>query len=258
MKVQKLRIITLSGMLGVVTCVYAADSLYVDPTGNVGVGTSTPTQKLNVEGVDNATVLVKNTSAVNAERAMFILSNKGKTRFVISNGPNSWTFDNAGNRFQINKAGSGFPVEFEVYDNGDGYFGGDVYANEVLLTSARDSKTDFEAVDSEEVLKLLDQLDVLSWRYKTDGVTDRHIGPVAEDFQDVFKMGNGTHISAVDTSGIAFAAIKGLNDEAQKHAARMESLEAENTKLVATNADLEKRLKNLEDLLMNTKLVSAN
>ena len=127
-----------------------------------------------------------------------------------------------------------------------------------FLTSARETKTDFEAVDSEEVLKLVDQLEVLSWRYKTDGVADRHIGPVAEDFQDIFKLGNGTHISAVDTSGIAFAAIKGLNDEAQKHAAKMESLEAENTKLVATNADMEKRLKYLEDLLLNTNLVSAN
>lgn len=258
MKIQMLRVISFWSVLSFMTCVYAADSLYVDPTGNVGVGTSSPTKKLHVDAVDNAFVLVKNSSTTAAERSMFQLSNKGKTRFIISNGANAWTFDNAGTRFQINKAGSGLPVEFEVYDNGDGYFGGDVYANEVLLTSSRESKTDFEAVDSETVLDRLDQLEILSWRYKEDDETDRHIGPIAEDFQSVFGLGDGTHISAVDTSGIAFAAIKGLHDEAREQAAKMESLQTENNQLAASNAELEKRLRKLEKLLLPSDLASAN
>lgn len=258
MKNQVLGLTVFFAVLGMSVCTQAADSLYVDPTGNVGVGTSSPTYKLQVEAVDNAVVFVKNTTAVAAERAMFTLVNKGKTRFLIANGPDLWTFDNAGNRFQINKAGTGLPVEFEVYDNGDGYFAGDVYANEILLTSSRERKTDFEAVDSATVLQRLDQLEILSWRYKNDDESDRHIGPVAEDFQDVFDMGDGSHISAVDTSGIAFAAIKGLHDEAQQQAAAMEALQAENNRLVAANTDLESRLKKLEILLLPSGLASAN
>lgn len=257
MKVQKTPLIAFCSILGVATCVYAADSLYVDPTGNVGVGTSSPTKKFQVDAVDNANIYVRNTSTLAAERNMFILQNKGKTRFQIANGPDSWTFDNAGNRFQISKVGTGIP-EFEVYDNGDGHFVGDVYAQEVMLTSSRESKTDFEAVDSETVLDRLDQLEILSWRYKEDDETDRHIGPIAEDFQNVFSLGDGTHISAVDTSGIAFAAIKGLHDEAREQAAKMESLQTENNRLAASNAELEKRLRKLEKLLLPSDLASAN
>lgn len=245
-------------MLGFLSSsVLAVDALYVDPTGNVGVGTSAPTRKLNVEGVSDAYVLVKNTSGVASEKAMFTLANKGKTRFIIQNATNVWSFDNDGNKFQISKVGTGI-AEFQVFDNGDGTFVGDVYANEFLLSSARDTKTDFETVDSSTILERLDQLEITSWRYKEDEVNERHIGPVAEDFQEVFNLGNGTHISAVDTSGIAFAAIKGLRDEARQQAAQMESLQAENERLLATNADLEKRLRNLEKLIIPSDLVSNN
>ena len=252
------RLIAFGTMLLVVTSVQAVDSLYVDVSGNVGVGTSTPTSKLEVQDVDNAAVLVRNTSEVKSERVMFQLQNNGKTRFMIKNREHTWTFNNIGTRFQITKFLSGPPVEFEVWDNGDGYFGGDVYANEFLLTSSRESKTDFETVDSTNVLERLDKLEILSWRYKEDDADERHIGPVAEDFQNVFSLGDGTHISAVDTSGIAFAAIKGLHDEAQQQAAVMEALQVENNRLAAANADLEKRLQKLEKLLLPSDLASAN
>lgn len=210
--------------------VHAVDALYVDPAGNVGVGTSAPAFKLQVEAPTNAYVLVKNTSAVAAERAMFTLANNGKTRFIIQNGANVWSFDNSGNRFQISKVGTGVP-EFEVYDNGDGVFSGDVYANQFLLTSARETKTDFAPVDGQNILKQLDSLDILSWRYKEDGLDDRHIGPIAEDFQEVFSLGDGKHISAVDASGIAFAGIKALIEENTSLKARLERLESQQAKM---------------------------
>jgi len=128
----------------------------------------------------------------------------------------------------------------------------------VLLTSSRERKTDFEAVDSETVLDRLDRLEILSWRYKEDDAAERHIGPIAEDFQSVFSLGDGTHISAVDTSGIAFAAIKGLHEESQEQAAKMESLQTENNRLTASNAELEKRLRKLEKLLLPSDLASSN
>ncbi len=245
MKIQVVRLVVFFGVLGAVICTFAADSLYVDPTGNVGIGTSAPTRKLQVDAVDNAVVYVRNTSQTAAERAMFILQNNGKTRFLITNGADGWTFDNAGNRFQISKVGTGV-AEFEVHDNGDGYFVGNVYANQVLLTSSRDSKTEFKPVDGARILKELDGLDVSSWRYKNENEGERHVGPTAEDFQEAFKLGDGSHISAIDAGGLAFAAIKELHQVAQKHAKEMESLEKQNARLVAANASLENRLKTLE------------
>jgi hypothetical protein len=241
----------------VCTSLQAADSLYVDVSGNVGIGTSTPTQKLQVEGDNNPTVWVNSTSPVVAERAMFILSNLGKTRFLITNGPDAWTFDNAGNNFQINKAGTGLPVEFQVFDNGDGYFGGDVYAQSVMLTSSRERKTDFEPVDGKIVLEKLATLDVSSWRYKGELASTRHIGPIAEDFLEVFEMGNGTHISTVDTTGIAFAAIKSLRSEGIEQAAELEYLRTENEQLAAANENLEQRLERLETLILGNDLLTS-
>lgn len=257
MNLKNLLLTTFALMPGLAVNAQAQEALYVDPLGNVGIGTASPTKKLQVDGVDDANIYVRNTSPTGAERLLFTLQNKGKTRFMIANGPNAWTFDNAGNNFQISKVGTG-KSEFQVYDNGDGYFAGDVYADQVLLTSSRERKTDFEAVDSSSVLQLLDQLEILSWRYKEDDAADRHIGPVAEDFQSVFKLGNGKNISAVDTSGIAFAAIKGLHEESRQQAAQLEALQAENQRLLTTNAELEKRLQKLEKLLIPADLASAD
>ena len=36
---------------------------------------------------------------------------------------------------------------------------------------------------------------------------------MAEDFQAIFDLGDGKHISTVDTAGIALAAIQGLRQE---------------------------------------------
>jgi regulator of replication initiation timing len=57
---------------------------------------------------------------------------------------------------------------------------------------------------------------------------------------------------------LAFAAIKGLHDEAQEQAAKMESLQTENNRLAVANAELEKRLRKLEKLLLPSDLASAN
>jgi hypothetical protein len=59
---------------------------------------------------------------------------------------------------------------------------------------------------------------------------------VAEEFRSIFGMGDGTAISTVDTSGIAFAAIQGLN----------ERLEATNAQLRLKINDQEERIKQLE------------
>ena len=59
------------------------------------------------------------------------------------------------------------------------------------------------------------------------------MGPFAEDFAASFGLGNDEkHIATVDESGVAFAAIQGLNQK----------VENENAKLREQNADLESRL----------------
>ncbi len=116
--------------------------------------------------------------------------------------------------------------------------------------SDRTMKTDFTAVNSQEVLEQVIALPIQNWRYKHDQGT-RHIGPVAQDFHAAFAVGtDDKHIATVDADGVAFAAIQGLyrkgeqenaklRAENAKMKARLAALEAEATKHARTHARVE-------------------
>ena len=64
---------------------------------------------------------------------------------------------------------------------------------------------------AEPVLDKLERLPVETWRYK--GEKQRHIGPYAEDFREIFGLGNGHTIPEIDAVGICLQAIKELRAE---------------------------------------------
>lgn len=221
----------------------APESLTISSTGLVGIGTDTPNSKLHVQATNDAQILVENTTSAVAERVMFQLQNNGKTRFVIANAGDLWTFDNAGASFQINKAGTGLN-EFRVEADGDLVALGRSFATQHINTSSRESKTDFVSVDEKQILKQLAALPISQWRYKTENKSQTHIGPVAEDFQKVFSLSDGRHISTIDADGVALAAIKGLHQIFREK-------EAEILILKQANQQLEQRLDQLEKVLLN-------
>jgi hypothetical protein len=80
--------------------------------------------------------------------------------------------------------------------------------------SHRDSKENFRPVDSRAVLDQVSRLPIHTWNYKTQAKTIRHIGPVSQDFQQAFKVGEDEeHITTIDADGVALAAIQGLNQK---------------------------------------------
>lgn len=89
---------------------------------------------------------------------------------------------------------------------------GTAAATNHVNTSSRLLKTAFEAIDPSLILAKLDELPVTSWRFK-EGPPDRHIGPVAEDFQAIFGLGDGKHISTTDAQGVLMAAVQALKRE---------------------------------------------
>ena len=61
------------------------------------------------------------------------------------------------------------------------------------------------------MLNALAAIPIQSWNYKTQDAAIRHLGPMAQDFQAAFHVGeNNTTISTVDAQGVALAAIQGL------------------------------------------------
>lgn len=220
---------------------HAQEAMRIEPNGNVGIGAATATEKLHVQDPDNAQIFVQNTSPIAAERIPFRIENRGKARFVISNTDSGviWTFDNAGQAFNISKAGTGV-AELVVDGNGDLIVAyGNVFSQGFNNVSSREVKQSIEPVSEADILQRLAELPVSTWQYRSDDSNRTHIGPMAEDFAEIFGLGDGTHISLSDASGIALAAIQALQKEVMEKQARIETLES---RLETEVAELRERL----------------
>jgi hypothetical protein len=98
----------------------------------------------------------------------------------------------------------------------------------VNASSSKAGKTDFAAVDPNEVLRKVAHLPITTWRYKEGEGMVRHIGPMAEDFDAAFGVGYGPNtIADLDARGVALAAIQGLNQRMQQKDAKLVRQERE-------------------------------
>jgi hypothetical protein len=77
--------------------------------------------------------------------------------------------------------------------------------------SDRNMKTDIAPVAAKDVLARLDALPIFRWKYKGDATP--HIGPMAQDFQAAFGVGDGRTINLVDVVGVMLASQKGLAEK---------------------------------------------
>lgn len=93
--------------------------------------------------------------------------------------------------------------------------------------SDQNSKTNFAQVDGRQVLDTLMAMPVQTWNYKVEDASIRHMGPTAQDFYSAFKVGNdNTHLAALDTNGVALAAIQGLYSVVKDQNAQIDALQA--------------------------------
>jgi hypothetical protein len=113
--------------------------------------------------------------------------------------------------------------------------------------SDREAKTDFAPVDRQALLQQVAALPVGTWRYKADASDVRHLGPVAQDFHATFGLGDSDkHLAALDTSGVALAAVQGLYELVQERDAEVSALRQQGAVQQAQLAALELRLAALE------------
>lgn len=109
------------------------------------------------------------------------------------------------------------------------------------ITSDRNQKENFKPVDHRALLEKLVQMPVTEWTMKGEKPGIQHLGPVAQDFHAAFGLGGADdrHIVSSDETGVALAAIQGLNQK----------LEEELKHRDAENAELKRRLAQLEHLV---------
>jgi hypothetical protein len=145
----------------------------------------------------------------------------------------------ASGALSVSAQGSGLIAQFGNSSAFVAYIANDgtIYSKGVALTSDRNAKENFTPLDARMVLARVAALPVTEWNYKDDAADKKHIGPVAQDFQAAFGLdgADDKHISVVDESGVALAAIQGLNQKLDEKDAQI--------------ADLKTRLEKLEQLM---------
>lgn len=148
----------------------------------------------------------------------------GANQFVVRATGGYWLFSGTDN--------SGYPTSGVVLPSGSG-----TWSN----WSDRNAKTNCAPVAPRAVLEKVAALPIATWNYRTQDPSIRHIGPMAQDFQAAFSVGeNDTTITTIDADGVALAAIQGLNQKLEQAVRDKE----------AKIAELEKRLAALEQLVL--------
>jgi hypothetical protein len=140
----------------------------------------------------------------------------------------------AGNALQVGNSSA----------NGNGAFltNGGTWTN----ASSRDFKDQFADINGDELLEKVNQLNIQKWNYK--GTDESHIGPIAEEFKELFDVGvkdDKKHISTIDASGVALKAIQELNKKLAEKDRKIGQMSKENQQLSDRIEKLEKLVNSL-------------
>jgi trimeric autotransporter adhesin len=227
----------------------------ITTSGNVGIGTNTPSQLLHLSVTSGHGEGMQIDSGVAGDAPAIYLNHNGNLgrKFRIA----SYGDNVSAGSLRIRDETAGL---YRVVMDANGFVGIATNTPSALLqvsnatcngstwinASDRNLKENFAEVDPLTILDKVAALPLTEWNYKQE-TASRHIGPMAQDFYAAFNVGDDDkHIATVDESGVALAAIKGLN----------EKMESENAALRAENGDLKKRLEKLERL-MEAKMAKA-
>lgn len=129
-------------------------------------------------------------------------------------------------------------------------------------SSAREAKTDVEAVSPASALARVAELPLYTWRYRNADPDDRHMGPMAGEFAEAFGLGDDkTRIHVLDLAGVALAAVQGLheqNRELREEVVELREVAERNAEMAERNRELEQRLAALEAVLLDDERVARS
>lgn len=212
----------------------SSNSLVIDGAG-VGIGTGAPADKLHILATDGtAGILLQETQAI-ATNTMLEMVHNGNPGFQMENTGSGavWQFrlggSGASEQFTVSKVGTGQP-EAAFLANGNL-----VIAGSLIEGSSREIKQDIAPVNANDLMARLEALNVHEWSY-TRSPGNRHIGPMAEDFYELFGFGQDEKsIFPRDLAGIALVAVKEVHQ-------RNQALEAQNAGLLERLERIEAQL----------------
>ena len=155
-------------------------------------------------------ILIKDKNTNSASRNLLRMQNQGPVGFRFddkANG-NAWIFRQTANGgFTMDALNTVGLQEVRFSE------GGNMKINGTLTQgSSRSNKKAITAVNSDVLLTKVNELPIHQWTYKHEKDSVKHIGPMAEDFYNTFRLGTTAKgISSLDSSGVALAAIQALS-----------------------------------------------
>ncbi|MBI3193186.1 MAG: tail fiber domain-containing protein [Ignavibacteriae bacterium] len=125
--------------------------------------------------------------------------------------------------------------------------------------SDRNKKENFMPIDGKTILGKLAKLPITMWNYKAEIPEVKHIGPTAQDFYEIFGLGNDEKtISTIDPSGIALAAIQQLKKENDAMRSEMNELQAQVNHLTEIIQSKSFNTKNSSDKILGDNKINDN
>ena len=164
--------------------------------GNVGIGTTSPGQKLEV---DTGNILVKGTNRfinVNDEAVVYL----GDTNHYIK------AVNGVGLRLGTFLAEDALVMQQSTGNVGIGttnpterlHVNGKVRATDFVTSSSRDYKKNIQDLSAAQAKAALSQMNPVQYQYKSDDLGDQHVGFIAEDVPELVATPGRKGVSALD------------------------------------------------------------
>ncbi|MFK7804525.1 MAG: tail fiber domain-containing protein [Anaerolineae bacterium] len=222
-----------------VTAAAKDNSIVVNATGQVGLGTSTPAHSLHIAELNGVTPVIR---LAEENTALWDVSG-GTTAFTVASVVSGTTplyiateaIDNA-----IYVAADGNVGIGTNNPTAQLYINGSTHVNGAFTRSSdRNLKENIEAVDNNDVLNQILETPVYYWNYTADAEDRTHLGPMAQDFNANSNLGDDTTIDTLDVTGALIASVQALSANIDAKDAQIEALTAENAELLARLEALE-------------------
>jgi hypothetical protein len=199
----------------------SGNSSQVFDNGNqVGIGTDTPTQRLEVNG--SLQIHDRNSNLA----GLMISQADGETGYIMHNRANTLTIG-AGSidRITIDRDGNvGIGVARPTHPlqmaSGAHVTAGGVWTN----SSSRHKKENIEVLTLDEAAAALAKLEPVHFNYKTDAV-EQHIGFIAEDVPEIVATSDRQGLSTMDIVAILTRVVQAQQQQIDDLEARLEAAE---------------------------------